>query len=153
MVVMKTKAGGLGRTPKQMICLLAVVFMLGLAVAAPAFAQSKDPFEPNPGGGSTQDPGSGGDTSGDDPFKPGTGDQEPATQQTTEPNDPTTPPTTEPAPTSDPAPQETVESGRLSNTGADVSTWGGVGYLLIVLGACALIAGWMFAPVPHRRRR
>jgi hypothetical protein len=144
-------AGGLGRTPRQ-IFLFAIVFVLGLAVAAPAFAQTKDPFEPNPGGGQTQDPGTGGDSSGDDPFEPSTGNQQPAAQETNDPNDPTTPPTTEPAPTVEPEPQSTV-GGTLSNTGADVETWGGVGYLLIVLGACALIVGWMFAPVPHRRRR
>ena len=132
--------------------LVGVIFLLGLAAAAPAFGQTKDPFEPNPGGGQTQDPGGGGDASGDDPFEPSTGSQEPATQETDDPNDPTTPPTSEPAPTTDPEPQSTV-GGTLSNTGADVSTWGGIGYLLIVLGACALVLGWMYAPVTHRRRR
>ena len=132
--------------------LFAVIFVLGLAVAVPAFAQTKDPFEPNPGGSQDQDTGSGSDSSGDDPFEPTTGGEQPAAQETDDPDDPTTPPTSEPAPTTEPEPQSTV-GGTLSNTGADVETWGGIGYLLIVLGACALIMGWMFAPVAHRRRR
>ena len=127
--------------------LLAVVFVLGLAVAAPAFAQTKDPFEPGTGSGQTQETG-GGDSSGDDPFEPGTGDQQPAPQETPEPTGSPPGPRIE----TPPEPESTV-GGTLSNTGADVTTWGGIGYLLIVLGGCALIVGWMFAPVSHRRRR
>jgi hypothetical protein len=128
---------------------VATIFLLGLALAAPALAQTRDPFEPQEGEAQEQSP-DGGDPSGQDPFEPETGDR--SAQEA--PDAPTLEPTTDPVPVEDPEPQSpTVQSGTLSNTGADVSLWSGVGYLLIIVGAAALVLAWMFAPRLSQRRR
>lgn len=128
--------------------LIFTIFLLGVAAAAPALGQTRDPFEPQPGDSQEGTTG-GSDSTGDDPFEPEVGDR--SSQET--PDDPTVAPTTEPVPDPDPEPQPTVDSGTLSNTGFDVSTWGGIAYLLVVLGAAALIVAWMYAPRPYRRHR
>jgi hypothetical protein len=130
--------------------LIAVVLLLGLAAAAPALAQTRDPFEPQPGGGQEQDTGTGDTATGDDPFEPETDEQRAAQE---EPDDPTVAPTTDPSPIEEPDPQSTVQGGTLSNTGFEVATWSGIAYLLMIAGAAALVLAWMFAPAAHRRRK
>jgi hypothetical protein len=131
------------------VFVFAVVLVLGALLAAPAFGQTRDPFEPQEGGSQQQED-TGGDTaSQDDPFEPSGEDG------TTEPDptaEPTAAPTTAPDPAEDP-PTEVGSGSTLSNTGADVSTWSGIAYVLLAFGATALLAGKMFAPAIHRRRR
>jgi hypothetical protein len=135
--------------------LIGLALLLGLLTAAPAFAQGRDPFEPQPG--SNQQNPDGGSGSGDrDPFDPSDDGGEPAAQPTTQPdtNDPTDPvaePTADPAP-EQPAPDDEVE-GTLANTGFDVTTWAGLAYALIALGAAALVFGRLFASEPGRHRK
>lgn len=135
-------------------CLVLAMFLLTLVVAAPAFGQGRDPFEPQPGS-NQQDPDPGGSSSGDDPFEPEQGgdSQQPVAQETPDPTDPVVEPTTDP--TTPPVPDETDDEvqGTLANTGLDVTTWSAIAYLMVVLGGCAVVAARTFSrPALHRRR-
>lgn len=131
---------------------LAVALLLGLLVAAPALGQGRDPFEPQEGSGQEQPVES--ESSERDPFDPqeddaqGTSD-DPAVQEPDDPTDPVVEPTQDPAP----VPDDEVESSTLANTGFDVSTWGAIAYLLIVLGIAAIVTSRTFAPVTFKRRK
>lgn len=135
---------------RRSISIFFAILMLGLSAAAPAFAQGRDPFEPQPGDETTEaDPDGNAEK---DPFDPELGEADPAAQE--DPNDPTDPvvdPTSDPDPVVVPDPDDTGNT--LSNTGADVTTWGGIGYVLVVLGIAAIVAARTFAPVTARRRR
>lgn len=131
------------------------VLLLGLTMAAPAFAQGRDPFEPQPGDGQQDiDPAP---DSERDPFDPEEG--EPAAQDPDDPTEPADP--VDPAdPDPDPEPTTIVDpdgdgdpDSTLANTGFDVSTWGGIAYLLIVVGGVAILAARLFSPAVPRRRR
>ena len=136
--------------------LIGIAVLMGLSLAAPAFAQGRDPFEPRPGENEQETDGN--EDSERDPFNPNPGDAEPAPNDPdpgpNDPDDPTDPvvdPTVDPAPTADPGPND-PDDRTLANTGFDSTTWAAIGYLLIVLGAAAIVVGRVFAPSWSRKR-
>ena len=137
-------------TIMRRLTVLAFVLLVGTLVASPAWGQGRDPFEPRDGGSDQQQPVED-DSSDRDPFDPQEGGQQeqPAVQES--PDDPTDP-VVQPTEVA-PEPDDEVATGTLANTGFDVTTWGAVAYLMIVLGVAALVASRTFAPISSRRRR
>ena len=133
-------------TIMRRLTILAFVLLVGTLVASPAWGQGRDPFEPRDGGSNQQQPVENDDS--DDPFDPQEGGQEqPSAQESPDPTDPVV------QPTEQPAPNDEVATGTLADTGFDVTTWGAVAYLMIALGAAALVASRTLAPISSRRRR
>jgi hypothetical protein len=105
--------------------------------------------------GSGQEDSSGGSSAGGnrDPFDPVAGEGDNDQPAPDDPSDPAPDdPTVNPVPTEQPAPDDEV-GGTLSRTGFDVTTWGGIAYVLIAVGIAALAFGLRFAPKVARHRR
>ena len=124
---------------RRMLAIFALVAVSALAVAAPAFAQD-DPFEPAEGGSSGGSESSGGgpfdpsDGSGTDGGDTGGGDTDGG--DTTVDGDGT---------------EDPVRPESLPNTGASSTSWLGVAYGLIVVGAGILVLARL--PQPRALRR
>ena len=103
--------------------------MVVLVAAAPAFAQ-RDPFAPQEGSGSTEEP-SGDDDSGStgDPTVQPDDDTDAATDDETSPN----------------------QSDQLANTGANPEPWLVIAYALFAAGAAALFVSKVYSPIAHRK--
>lgn len=109
------------------LTLLAAILAVS-AVAAPALAQERDPFEPlvGPTADGAGDPGAGGQGDG------GTDDGEAGAGDGATDGDAAAP------------------DGELPNTGVDPAPWLVLAYALIAAGVAALVLGRLFAP-PSRR--
>ena len=122
----------------------AIVLAILGALAAPAFAQGRDPFDPRLEEGSSQPPGGG--TSDEDPFAPnGSGDTDPVDPDPVDPD----PVPVDPDPDADPAPQDPdaqPDSDVFPNTGFDPSTWLAAGLALLTMGAGLVAIARLHSP-------
>lgn len=105
---------------RKFLGVLAISFVLGLALAPAAFAQDTGTAR--------------------DPFLPLIGDPVTGVVDPTNPTDPTIP--VDPVVPVDPLP----------NTGSSTSSWLGLGYFLVALGGCAVVASKVLGPMPVSSR-